>query len=492
MATKLFLKKAQSYVNGYYDMSITADTDGNTTAVVTTTASGTQIQWTKTAGGATMAWISGRVPSGGFTLTTTDASIWVIESAAGVNAGGRYRVFKYSGGSETEIGGGPFDDGVEFSSMSTTEMTWTGNVTDTAFAENDRIVVKFYATNSGTMGAGTATLTYGAIDGSTGDSFFNINETVTFKTQEYPDTVLNTTDATDFGSDTTPTLEFTGTDPGGNDVEYQVHIDTVNTFDSQSSTNATLDSYSESNQDTDAVQSGAGVGIAQSFMNVTEATLKSCKFYIKKTGTPTGNINATIRTHTGTFGTSGVPDGGVALATSDNFDSSTLTTSYQLITFTFSGAEQITLSADTPYFVALLTSFIGPGSNISLGVDNSSPTHAGNRADLAFATWGVFAGSDVCFYVVGDTAAPLLSKLSASDSGFVNTVSGGDTTPFNSGEKTSFTVQAGDALSTNTYHWRARSRDVNNSNTYSSWATTRTFSINTGGGATSPGWPGFF
>lgn len=33
--------------------------------------------------------------------------------------------------------------------------------------------------------------------------------------------------------DTTPTVNFTGTDPEGNTIEYQVQIDTFNTFDSQ-------------------------------------------------------------------------------------------------------------------------------------------------------------------------------------------------------------------------------------------------------------------
>lgn len=37
----------------------------------------------------------------------------------------------------------------------------------------------------------------------------------------------------------------------------------------------------------------------------------------------------------------------------------------------------------------------------------------------------------------------VLDKVSGTDAGFVNTVTGGDTDPFNSGEKVSFTVSAG-------------------------------------------------
>jgi hypothetical protein len=207
MATKLFLRGTQANGIGatYFDMVTTAGS-GAATAVVDTTASGTEIQWTQTAGGSVIQWVSGRAPSGGFTLTTTDISIWAHESAAQANSGGRYRVFKRaSNGVETELGGGPFNDGVEFGT-SATEMTWVGNVTDTAFAEDDRILLKVYITNVGTMGGGrTCTLTYNAADAATGDSFLNIAETVTFKAEAQPLTpALFTNTQTFFGPTVTP------------------------------------------------------------------------------------------------------------------------------------------------------------------------------------------------------------------------------------------------------------------------------------------------
>lgn len=194
MATKLFLRNTTG--NGIsdtgdgvvYDMLTTAGASVDTN-VVTLTAAGTNIQWTDTEGGNSVAWISGRVPAGGFTLTTTDISGWFYESHSNDNAGGRYRVYKYEPGPTiTELGGGPFDDGVEFTKTTPTEMTWAGNVTDTAFAEDDRILVRIFATNVGTMTAGTATLTFNAADADTGDSFFNIAETVSFKAEEGPAT----------------------------------------------------------------------------------------------------------------------------------------------------------------------------------------------------------------------------------------------------------------------------------------------------------------
>ena len=182
MATKLFLRNTTlSGISNYYDMVTTAGA-ASATCVVNTAASGTEIQWTQTAGGATAAWITGQAPSGGFTLTTTDISIWAHESNMNANCGGRYRVFiRTAAGVETEIGGGPFSDGVEFGTAAA-EMLWAGNVTDQAFAENDRILLKVYITDVGTMASGhTCTLTFNAADASTGDSFFNIAETVAFK-----------------------------------------------------------------------------------------------------------------------------------------------------------------------------------------------------------------------------------------------------------------------------------------------------------------------
>lgn len=157
------------------------------TVVTNTTANGTEIQATKTAGGSTVAWISGRVPAGGFTLTAVDISLWQIESNMNANIGGRFRLFKRtSGGTITELAGGPFDDGAEMGTTNT-EDTWTGNPTDTAFAEDDRIILRYYLTNAGTMGGSfTGTMTFNAADAATGDSFLNLAETVAFKSDAAP------------------------------------------------------------------------------------------------------------------------------------------------------------------------------------------------------------------------------------------------------------------------------------------------------------------
>ena len=189
MATQLKLRNTT--LNGItdtgdgilYDM-VAAFGAGSDTTVTNTTAGGTQIQLTKTAGGATVAWISGRAPAGGFTLTAADISAWQHESNMNANIQGSFRIFKRTAaGVVTELAGGPFTDGAEMNTAAREDL-WTANPTDTAFAENDRILIRVYLANFGTMGGGfTGTLTFNAASGSTGDSFFNIAETVAFKAE---------------------------------------------------------------------------------------------------------------------------------------------------------------------------------------------------------------------------------------------------------------------------------------------------------------------
>jgi len=177
MATKLFLRNTATLVTGYYDLLPTAGAASDT--CVTNTTGTANIQLTKTAGGTAVKWITRPVGTA-FTLTAADISLWQSESSNSANAYGRFRIFKYSGttGSETELLGGPFDDGTEMQRVTPREDTWTADPTDTSFAKGDRIVLICYIGNNAS--GYTCTMTFNAADGSTGDSFFNINETITF------------------------------------------------------------------------------------------------------------------------------------------------------------------------------------------------------------------------------------------------------------------------------------------------------------------------
>ncbi len=141
----------------------------------------------------------------------------------------------------------------------------------------------------------------------------------------------------------------------------------------------------------------------QSFKNANSSfKLTSCKFHCTKAGTITGNIYAYIYAHTGTFGSTGIPTGSY-LAISDAKDASTITTGYNFYEWTFSGSNQITLSANTPYCVVV--SYTGGDANnyFAITVDTISPTHQGNTCfSTDGSSWGYNSNYDFNFYVYGD------------------------------------------------------------------------------------------
>ena len=159
-----------------------------------------------------------------------------------------------------------------------------------------------------------------------------------------------------------------------------------------------IDSYSEANSDTQFVLgSGVNTRIGQSFTG-NGAPLDSAMFYLKiATGTPAGNLTASIYTHSGVFGTSSVGTG-AALATSDVVPASTLTGSFALIEFTFTGVNRITPTNATKYIVAVEDSSADASHNEHVGVDQTSPTHAGNSCYYDGAVWTADNAYDVIFY----------------------------------------------------------------------------------------------
>lgn len=172
-----------------------------------------------------------------------------------------------------------------------------------------------------------------------------------------------------------------------------------------------IDSYSESNVNTYTdVYNGSFVALGQSFTNTFSDKLGSVVFYLKKLGSPTGNITASVYAHTGTYGTSSKPTG-TALATSSAIDISTLTTSAKLITFNFTGVNQIVLSSSTHY-VAVINFSGGDDNNaLEVGVDISTPTAPGNMS-IYFPPWIAFSNQDIAFYVyAADIATSKLSKI---------------------------------------------------------------------------------
>ena len=156
-----------------------------------------------------------------------------------------------------------------------------------------------------------------------------------------------------------------------------------------------IDSYSESNYSQDIDLSSDVQQEAQSFTGNGDS-ITSCRFYLKKSGTPTGNLYAKIYTHSGVYGTSSVPTGG-PLATSDALDISTLSTSYELVEFTFS--TPYATIGDTNYVLSLEAT---TAVSVYIGVDNVSPSHSGNRSyNFLGMGWEKDNTRDICFYVYG-------------------------------------------------------------------------------------------
>lgn len=167
-----------------------------------------------------------------------------------------------------------------------------------------------------------------------------------------------------------------------------------------------ISSYSETNQNTTTNIYGAGNydSAAQTFIG-DGTILDSCKFYLYKGGSPTGNMTALLYAVTGTPGTGATPTGS-ALATSDTIDVSTLTGSYALTTFTFSGANRVTLTNSTNYFITVFYNN-GSGTNkVWVGAGTGSLPGGANAArhiDTDF--WYAWGGVAVCFYVYGSAAS---------------------------------------------------------------------------------------
>lgn len=169
-------------------------------------------------------------------------------------------------------------------------------------------------------------------------------------------------------------------------------------------TTSTLNSYSESNQNADINVGNVVPMYGQSFTTATDKVIDSCKFYVKKSGSPTGNVFATIYNHTGTYGVNGKPIG-AAIATSDLVDISTLTGSYALVTFSFSAINRINLVGGTNYFVVFNYDNIDAYSNYPiLGAHTPSPSVTGNCAQYFSSNWFPQTAQALCFYVYGALA----------------------------------------------------------------------------------------
>jgi len=163
---------------------------------------------------------------------------------------------------------------------------------------------------------------------------------------------------------------------------------------------AIIDSYAFSNFSANIYfYDTPDIAIGQSFTASSNGTLKSIVLKLRKTGLPTGNAVVRIYAHSGTFGTTSIPTG-TALASSDNLDVSTLTTTETETTINFSGANQISLESGINYCFALeyTNDFL---TSIAISADSTSPTHSGNgfKKSNSDPLWYEFTDKDIVFQI---------------------------------------------------------------------------------------------
>lgn len=169
----------------------------------------------------------------------------------------------------------------------------------------------------------------------------------------------------------------------------------------------TIDSYSESNCDSSKV-SWEITRYTQSFMG-DGSTLTNVKLYLKQYGSPQGNCDVGIYSHTGTYGTNSEPDSNLAI--SEIVDASLISNQkYELVDFAFLGDMQIVLERGVPYVIQFNTVPGSPFNNyLEWGGDSSSPTHGGNAGKInSWDVFSVISDSDFCFYVYGTQEPPIL------------------------------------------------------------------------------------
>lgn len=328
-----------------------------------------------------------------------------------------------------------------------------------------------------TTGTSTAAPVVTATAAGTTTNVYGPTILIRLREQTAPTVALNTPTDTATGVSTTPNLVFTGTDAQSDAIEYNVQVDTVNTFNSQGGAtplinalsttdagftaghpfasgvgktytvqngqDATIDSFSEANYDSDFYTLGQGttfdMDYGQSFTG-NGLSVTSCKFYLKKVGSPTFNLTAKIYALTGTPGTNATPTGSV-LATSNSVAASSLATSHGLITFTF--ITPYTPVNATDYFILVSPSGnTGTSDYVVIGANVTSPADAGAngcRWKTTFNSWASMT-ADFPFYLYHATNNDALTALTQ-------------------------------------YFWRVRGIDPGGSNTWGAWSSTWSFTV---------------
>lgn len=334
------------------------------------------------------------------------------------------------------------------------------------------------AFTSGTNdGSNIASRTWASVSstdaGSTGVVFALVAE-------ESPTVVLNSPADASSDSDTTPTLDFTGTDAETDSIEYNIHIDTVNTFDQ-----LFLDDFTRANSST--LGNGWTEDVGDWAISSNTLSTPVSDGAIASNSAAPGSADYSVEV--AATMTSTLDFAGVAIRFTDTthfylFQMGTQVAQLYVNNagFTLLDSTSFGHTAGTTYVIKIEA----VGTTIRGYIDGVLMCSAVNAALSTAGTGALRRGNPNAAlvydnYTVKDPTLVLLNKVSTTDAGFVNPDTGGDTHPFNSGENIQYTVQGGDALSTTTYYWRVRGTDPAGSNIYGAWSSTRSFTVTAGG-----------
>ncbi len=185
--TKLFMRDSTSAISGYKEMLTTGGAALTTAVTNSVTGPTGGVQWTKTAGGSVLAWVSPPLQDPATISGILTLNAWARESAAQCNCGVQVTVHKYTGGAE-QASFLNTEKGTELTSSAALQ-SWTATPVSTAFAAGDRIVVKWLSNDAGgTMASGrTVTGDYdGATNGADGDTWVQFTENLTFEAPPPP------------------------------------------------------------------------------------------------------------------------------------------------------------------------------------------------------------------------------------------------------------------------------------------------------------------
>jgi hypothetical protein len=299
------------------------------------------------------------------------------------------------------------------------------------------------------------------------------------------------------GQSTTPTLNFTGSDTNSDTMEYQIQVDTVNTFDS-------LGSGFTRTQQTSNTSAAATVtatfGATPTVNNLLIATVYSSNS-LSTVDVPGFTLAVGIDDSTGHsasiwYKIAGGSESTAVVANSD------LSGSMHLVIAEYSGGvvsdilDQITSATSsgnvnslstgtTPTtlvakeLIIAMAGIAGSAAtptytNSVTNVVSTSRNQTGERfvtATGAYTTTIGYTGTAALMNAVLATfksSKPLIQALSSADAGFT----AGH--PFASGSAKDYTVQS--ALNNSTsYFWRVRAKDTAGSNIYGAWSSIRSF-----------------